>query len=135
MSDTQLNRRLADRRNGTPTVIGEGAQFRGDINTSGSVLLSGAVRGDGEIRGTLSIARGAHWDGKVHARSAVIAGELTGSITVDEQLEVGAAAVIRGQVTARSLAIARGAIIEGDLQVTSGEPIVRFEEKRGAESA
>jgi cytoskeletal protein CcmA (bactofilin family) len=134
MSDTQLNRRLADRRNGTPTVIGEGAQFRGDINTSGAVLLSGSVCGDGNIGGTLSIARGAQWDGKVRARSAVIAGELTGSITVDEQLEVGSAAVIKGQVTARSLAIARGAIIEGDLQVTSGEPIVRFEEKREAQA-
>ena len=49
---------------------------------------------------------------------------------VADRLEVGSAAVIRGQVSAKSLAIARGAVIEGDIMVTSGEPIVQFEEKR-----
>ena len=47
------------------------------------------------------------------------------------RLEIGASAVITGRVTARSLAIANGAIIESDVTVTSGAPVVRFEEKRG----
>ena len=38
---------------------------------------------------------------------------------------------IRGRVSARSIAMARGATIDGDVIVTSGEPIVQFEEKRG----
>jgi hypothetical protein len=33
---------------------------------------------------------------------------------------------------ARSIAIAKGALVEGVMQVTSGKPIVNFEEKRGA---
>jgi cytoskeletal protein CcmA (bactofilin family) len=93
------------------------------------------VKGDGDLGGTLSIARGARWEGQVRARTAVIAGELVGSLTVADRLEVGAAAVIRGRVSARSLAIARGAVIEGDILVTSGEPIVQFEEKREAGDA
>jgi hypothetical protein len=32
---------------------------------------------------------------------------------------------------ARSIAIAKGAVVEGVMQVTSGQPIVKFEEKRG----
>ena len=63
---------------------------------------------------------------------AVVAGRLTGSIVVTDRLEVGAAAVIKGPVSAKSLAIARGAVIEGDMLVTSGEPVVQFEEKRAA---
>jgi len=39
--------------------------------------------------------------------------------------------VIRGRVSARSIALARGATIDGDVIITSGEPIVEFEEKRG----
>jgi cytoskeletal protein CcmA (bactofilin family) len=39
--------------------------------------------------------------------------------------------VIRGRVTARTVAIARGAIVDGDIEVTSGEPVLEFEEKRG----
>jgi cytoskeletal protein CcmA (bactofilin family) len=97
-------------------------------------MLSGNVRGDGDIGGTLSISRSAHWEGQVRASSAVIAGALTGSIEVTGQLEVGSAAVIKGQVIARTLAIAKGAVIEGEMQVTSGAPVVRFEEKRSDKS-
>ena len=49
---------------------------------------------------------------------------------VDEKLEIGQTAVIRGSVSARTIAIARGAVVDGDITVTSGTPIVRFEEKR-----
>jgi cytoskeletal protein CcmA (bactofilin family) len=123
-------RRISDRTNGSPTVLAEGAAFTGDIVVPGALVLSGTVKGDGDIGGTLSIARGARWEGQVRARTAVVAGELVGSLTVTDRLEVGAAAVIKGRVSARSLAIARGAVIEGDILVTSGEPIVQFEEKR-----
>jgi cytoskeletal protein CcmA (bactofilin family) len=130
IKDESPQRRLADRNGGPPTVIGEGVALQGDIIAPGNVVLCGSVRGDGQISGTLSVARGASWEGQVHARAAVVAGQLLGSLTVDERLEVGAAAVIRGRVSAKSLAIARGAVIEGDILVTSGEPIVQFEEKR-----
>lgn len=126
----ELKRRLSDRTNGSPTVLAQGVTFTGDLVAPGALVLSGTVRGDGDIGGTLSIARGARWEGQVRARTAVVAGELIGSLIVTDRLEVGAAAVVRGRVTARSLAIARGAVIEGDILVTSGEPIVQFEEKR-----
>jgi cytoskeletal protein CcmA (bactofilin family) len=130
LSDTALQRRLSDRRNGAPTVIAPGVVFRGDVIAPGSLLLSGSVRGDGEIGGTLSISRDAVWEGKVRAGSAVIAGKLTGSIECAGSLEVGNSAHLKGQITAKSVAIARGAIIEGEIQVTSGEPVVQFEERR-----
>jgi cytoskeletal protein CcmA (bactofilin family) len=123
------NRRLRDRRGGAPTVIGTGVSFRGDIIAPGAVMVSGNVHGDGDIGGTLAISRGSHWEGHVKARDAIIAGSLTGGIEVT-QLEVGSAAVIKGNVIARTLAIARGAVIEGEIQVTSGAPVVQFEEKR-----
>jgi cytoskeletal protein CcmA (bactofilin family) len=126
----ELKRRLSDRTNGSPTVLAESVTFTGDLVVPGALVLSGSVRGDGQIGGTLSIARGARWEGQVKAKAAVVAGELTGSLDVADRLEVGSAAVIRGRVSARSLAIARGAVIEGDILVTSGEPIVQFEERR-----
>jgi hypothetical protein len=33
---------------------------------------------------------------------------------------------------ARSIAVARGAIIDGAVTVTSGQPVIQFEEKRSA---
>jgi cytoskeletal protein CcmA (bactofilin family) len=62
----------------------------------------------------------------------VIAGSITGKLIVAEKLEIGSSAVLRADVVARSIAIAKGAVVEGVMQVTSGQPIVKFEEKRGA---
>src|SRR5690606_42077760 len=93
---TAPHRRLSDRGSGPPTIIGTGVSFRGDIIAPGSVLLSGNVRGDGDIGGSLQIARDAHWEGQVRAGSAVIAGALTGSIECTGPVELGAAAVVKG---------------------------------------
>jgi cytoskeletal protein CcmA (bactofilin family) len=72
----------------------------------------------------------AQWTGDVQARAAVIAGRLTGRLSVEGKLEIGATAVIRADVVAHSIAIAKGAVIDGEVAVTSGAPILRFEEKR-----
>ena len=79
-----------------------------------------------------ALSAGAHWHGEVHALSAVIAGTISGAILVSEKIEIAATAVIRGRVSARRIAMARGATVEGELTVTSGEPVIQFEEKRGA---
>jgi len=130
MADTQ-RRRLLDRLGATPTVLAEGSQVIGDLIIPGGLVVSGLVRGDGQIGAALQIARGASWEGRVMAQCAVVAGTLVGELLVTDKLEIGAKAVIRGRVTARTVAIARGAQLDGELNVTSGEPIVQFEEKRG----
>ena len=123
-------RRLLDRFNAPPTVIGKGCRFIGDILNPGPLMLCGAVEGDGQVDGMLSITRDASWTGEVRAQDAIIAGRLIGQLSVTGKLEIGAAAVIQGSVKAGSIAIARGAIVEGDMQVLGSGPIVQFDEKR-----
>jgi cytoskeletal protein CcmA (bactofilin family) len=123
-------RRLLDHLGVGPTYVVAGSRITGDIEVPGALVMCGRVRGDGDVKGSLSIAADAQWDGEVHARSGVVAGAINGTIRVDEKLEIRASAVIRGRVIARSIAIAKGAVIEGEVTVTSDEPIVNFEEKR-----
>jgi cytoskeletal protein CcmA (bactofilin family) len=130
MSDKPPSRRLLDRVVGTPSLLAIGARVVGDIETPGPLMLGGTVQGDGNVRGELSIVAQAHWQGEVHALSAVVAGRVTGAIIVTDRIEIAASAVIRGRVTARKIAMARGATIDGDVTVTSGEPILEFDEKR-----
>ena len=125
-------RRLLDPVGGAPTFIAAGCRITGDLETPGPVVVCGTMRGDGKIGGALSMATGSVWEGEVHAQHAVIAGRISGKLIVAEKLEIGASAVIRADVVARSIALAKGAIIEGAVRVTSGQPIVKFEEKRGA---
>jgi cytoskeletal protein CcmA (bactofilin family) len=126
-------RRLLDAVSNSPTFIGEGTRFAGNIASTGPFVLCGHIKGDGEIDGPLNLAISGHWEGLVRATQAVIAGRVTGDIRVDEKLEIGQTAIIRGSVTARTLAIAKGAVVDGDITVTSGAPITRFEEKREKE--
>lgn len=131
MSDTP-RRRLIDQVADAPTFVAEGARLTGDLEAPGPLVVCGAVRGDGRVGGTLRMSVSAQWEGEIHAAAAVIAGRVTGRLVVEDKLEVGATAVIRADVVARSIAIAKGAVIEGALTVTGGEGIVEFEEKRAA---
>ncbi|HLY52877.1 MAG TPA: polymer-forming cytoskeletal protein [Steroidobacteraceae bacterium] len=132
--DTQ-RRRMLDQLGDSPTFVAPGSRVTGDLETLGPLVVCGAVRGDGRVGGTLSMSAGSEWHGEVHARAAVIAGQVSGRLVVDERLEVGATAVIHADVVARTIAIARGAVIEGAITVTSGQPVMRFDEKRLARTA
>ena len=124
------NRRILDRPTGTLSLLAIGSRVVGDIETPGALMIGCHVRGDGNIGGELSISAEAHWEGDVHAQSAVVAGRITGCIVVRKRIEIAASAVIRGRVIASSIAMARGATVEGEVTVTGDQPIVEFEEKR-----
>jgi len=129
MSDTP-RRRLTDKANGSPTFIGAGSIMTGDLQCQGDLVVAGNVTGDCICRGSFTLADGASWDGRLQANNAVIAGQVQGSLMIAEKIEIRKSARIRGSVSARSIAVAQGALIEGDLAVTSGAAVVRYEEKR-----
>jgi cytoskeletal protein CcmA (bactofilin family) len=134
MSD-QPKRRLLDEMGTSPTFVADGCVLTGDLETNGPIVVCGSVTGDGNIRGALRMAANASWTGDVRARAGIIAGKVTGRLIIAEKLEIGATAVIRAEVIARSIAVAKGAVIEGQVTITSGEPVVEFEEKRHALAA
>jgi cytoskeletal protein CcmA (bactofilin family) len=117
-----------------PTVIGADTVIVGNIRGKGHFIVSGQIHGDGELEGALHLAVTAHWHGTVHADQAIIAGKITGGLIVTDKLELGYTAVIRGRVSARTIAIAKGAIVDGQIEVTSATPVLEFEEKREGNS-
>jgi cytoskeletal protein CcmA (bactofilin family) len=127
-------RRLSDRLGMSPTVISESSSIVGDVVTQGPLMVSGHVRGNGRIGGTLSMSKSAQWEGDITARQAVLAGKVTGKIVIEDKLEVSSSAVIDGEIVAKVLAIANGARIEGAVTVTSGKAIVKFDEKRASDA-
>lgn len=135
MGEETQRRRMLDQLGDAPTFVAAGSRVAGDLETLGPLVVCGSVRGDGRVGGALSMAAGAEWHGEVHAQAAVIAGRLTGRLVVEGKLEVGETAVIQADVVARTIAIARGAVIEGAMTVTSGQPVVRFEERRRGEES
>jgi len=130
MSDTVKRRRLRDEIGSAPTFLSDGSRLTGDLETEGSLVLCGTIRGDGRIGGALQMSSDASWEGEIHAQHGIIAGRIKGKLVIAEKLEIGATAVLHADVSARSIAIAKGAVIQGEVVVTSGEAVLQFEEKR-----
>jgi cytoskeletal protein CcmA (bactofilin family) len=130
MSDLP-KRRLIDQLGSSPTFVAEGCHLTGDGETGGPLVVCGAIRGDGRVGGALSMAAKSQWEGEIHALAAVIAGRISGKLVVENKLEVGSTAVIHADIVAKSIAIAKGAVIDGAVTVTSGQAVVQFEERRG----
>ena len=127
---SQQKRRFFEGTSATPTFIGAESVFVGNIRGPGDFVVSGEVHGDGELQGGLNLSATGIWHGFIHAEQAIVAGKITGGLTVRDKLEIGYSAVIRGKVSARTVAIATGAIVDGEIEVTSGSPVLQFEEKR-----
>jgi len=114
----------------TPTFIGTDSVVVGNIRGEGPFVVSGEVHGDGDLGGGLNLSVTGSWYGNIQAEQAIVAGKIFGGVTVKDKLEIGYTAVIRGKVSARTIAIAKGAIVDGEIEVTSGAPMLQFEEKR-----
>ncbi len=110
----------------TLTVIGSGMEIVGSLESTGLVNVAGRVLGNVNAAGQVRVARGGHVDGDVHAREAVLDGEITGSI-VAERVEVQASAVIHGDITASKLIIHEGAVLNVELV-----PSAPMAQQRGA---
>jgi len=115
----------------SPTVIAAATIIVGNVRGTGQFVVFGEIHGDGDLEGDLHLAACASWYGGIRAQRAIIAGRIDGDLIVMGQLEIGPHAAIRGRVSARTIAIAKGAVVEGDLTVTSGIAVVQFEEGRG----
>jgi cytoskeletal protein CcmA (bactofilin family) len=128
---SEHKRRFFEGTSASPTFIGADSVFVGNIRGAGQFVVSGEVHGDGELEGGLNLSVTGSWHGFIRAQRAIVAGKIIGGLTVRDKLEIGYTAVIRGKVSARTVAIAKGAIVDGEIEVTSGAPVLQFEEKRG----
>jgi cytoskeletal protein CcmA (bactofilin family) len=114
----------------TATFIATDSLFVGNIRGRGQFVVFGEVQGDGDLEGGLNLSATGRWIGTIRAHEAIVAGTILGELEVAGKLEIGCTAVIRGSISARAIAIAKGAIVDGELVVTSGTAIIEFEEKR-----
>jgi cytoskeletal protein CcmA (bactofilin family) len=130
MSEIPKRRRLRDEIGSSPAFLADGSRLTGDLETEGPLVLCGSIRGDGRIGGALRMAANSSWEGEIHAQHGIIAGRIKGRLVIAEKLEIGASAVIHADISARSIAIAKGAVIQGEVTVTSGEAVLQYEEKR-----
>jgi len=123
-------RRIQDGASGPTTYIAASTALVGTITGQGAFVFCGTVEGDCDINGPLTLAKGGHWKGILRANDIVVAGTVEGDVVAKQRVEILGSARITGSLSGNSIAVAEGAIIEGEIKVTSGEPPTTFQEKR-----
>jgi cytoskeletal protein CcmA (bactofilin family) len=133
---TSPNRRLLDRvaPSASPTLVSYGSVFTGTLESAGDLIISGTVNGNGRIASSITISDTGKWEGNIATDVAIVAGEVVGDIVAVDKLEIRRTARIRGNVRAKSIAIATGAVIDGEMAITGTAPLVHFDERRESKS-
>jgi cytoskeletal protein CcmA (bactofilin family) len=114
-------RRFTDSVDRYATVIGPSTSIRGELTGGDSVDLAGTLEGDSRVEGHFRVREGARVSGRIEAASLLVAGEIKAPALVAEKIEVRASARVEGDLHARVIAIAEGAVFEGGVHMRGGE--------------
>lgn len=126
-------RRLTDATEAAGTRIGSGFRIRGELTGGDAVDLAGTLEGNCSISAPCRVREGGRLVGDVSASSIVIEGEVSGRALVAERIEIGAAARVRARVRAKLVAIAEGAVFDGQVHMKGRRGAggaMAFQEKR-----
>lgn len=132
MNEAKL-RRLRDQAGGPATLISEGCKLKGTISGDGDFLINGEVDGDCDLAGSVTVAERGLWKGSLRASTVIIAGTVEGDIAANGRVEITATARIAGTVKGEAIAVAEGAIVQGQMQTTGQSKPTGFIEKRKAD--
>ena len=94
-------------------IIGKGTIVSGSIETFGNIRVEGKVIGDIKTKSKAAFGHSSQVDGSVLAQNAEIAGHITGTIEVTEQLVLKATAIIDGDIITNKLLVESGATFNG----------------------
>jgi cytoskeletal protein CcmA (bactofilin family) len=127
-----FKRRIHDTNSGAATYVAASTKIVGSLVGQGSYVFCGSVEGECDIDGPLTLAKDGRWKGTMRATDIVVAGTVEGDVVARGRVEIAGSARITGSLSGHSIAVAEGAIIEGEIKVHTGEAPLSFQEKRQA---
>ncbi len=96
--------------------LDESLVVHGDIEAHDDLLIEGRVRGHiRSDRAVVTVSEGAEITGDIVARAISVAGQVIGTITATELVEIGPTANVKARVIADRFVLCDGAIFNGDV--------------------
>jgi cytoskeletal protein CcmA (bactofilin family) len=122
---------------GVTTLIGKGTNFKGSINTQGTVRIEGLMEGQINSQGDVYIAEHSKVKADVFAKRVIVAGELSGTVEALNGLEITRTGNLQGDVSGSRLIISEGAIYKGkvNMDIISSKSVYEEEQKNKAITA
>lgn len=101
--------------------ITEDTTIRGSVTTASSLTVAGAIEGDINAGGEVSILEDAMVKGDVSGPNVSVAGKVEGRISASGRLVIGAAGEVRGDISVRALLIEEGGTLEGQCSMGNAQ--------------
>jgi cytoskeletal protein CcmA (bactofilin family) len=95
------------------SIIGKGSTFSGDVHVTGAVRVDGDVEGTVHATERVQVGNEGFVNGGVSGNEIVISGRLEGTIKADARVHLVAGARVQGDIHCRRLVIEDGAIFDG----------------------
>jgi cytoskeletal protein CcmA (bactofilin family) len=104
------------------TIIGEKADLKGSINSSGSVCINGKFEGSINSSEEIILSLGSKVKGEINGGSVVVSGHVEGNITALHNLEITKTGRVNGDLCGGKILIEEGSSYRGRVIVKGEEP-------------
>ncbi|MDR0410711.1 MAG: polymer-forming cytoskeletal protein [Treponema sp.] len=101
------------------TIIGDGSNVVGDVETRGFTRVDGSVRGNLHSKGRIVISEKARMKSDVSGTTITIGGVVYGNVIASERLVVLASGLVMGDIITRRIQADDGCLIHGKVAVCS----------------
>lgn len=92
----------------------KGSRVSGQLSFQGPARIDGAVDGEIQCQGMLTIGEGAEIRAKISGQVVVIRGKVEGNVTAKEKVELAAPARLIGNVDTPRLIVTAGVVFDGN---------------------
>jgi cytoskeletal protein CcmA (bactofilin family) len=101
--------------------LGTGTKINGKLHFDGPATIDGEVDGEIIASAHITVGQQAIVKGKVTAQSILVQGKVMADVVAEKKLEIQPPGSVVGDVTAMSLVIGDGAILEGHISMKKNE--------------
>jgi cytoskeletal protein CcmA (bactofilin family) len=117
------------------TTIGRHIVINGALSSEDDLTIEGCVQGFVSVReATLTIEAPARVEADVRAARVLVRGEVRGTISASERIELGPSSSVEGSLSAGLIAMAEGAQFNGTIDMNRRTIAARVAEYRAAQA-
>jgi len=131
----EKKRRILDDSKQFSSLVGETLNITGKLAGNDNCIVYGKVEGECHLDGSLVLGVTGCWEGNITAYNIIISGMVRGNITAENKLELSSTARVIGSIRSPAIAIAEGAVHDGDIQMIKQTDVMRYKDKRKATGA
>jgi cytoskeletal protein CcmA (bactofilin family) len=102
-------------------LLGPGAEFDGKLTFRGTVRIDAKFTGSIITNDVLVVGEHARIDADITCGTIIVHGEVNGNVRATSAVELRRGSKLRGDVTTASIAVEKGAVLQGSVKMASAE--------------